>query len=664
MTSGKLTRQTMGVCYYPEHWPEDRWVEDAQMMVAAGISHVRIGEFAWSLMEPEPGQYDWGWLDRSFEVLSRHGLKIVLGTPTATPPKWLVDQMPDMLPVGKDGQVRGFGSRRHYCFSHTGYRAESARITQALAERYGDHPALVAWQTDNEYGCHDTTYSYSPAALSGFRAWLKERYSSIATLNEAWGNVFWSMIYRNFDEIELPVNTVTQTSPAHQLDFRRYSSDQVVAFNRTQSDIIRAHSPGRGVSHNFMGKYTDFDHYAVSSDLDIATWDAYPLGFLEREIGDEDLMKRYMGVGDPDFDAFHHDLYRACGQVRNGQDNGRWWIMEQQPPGPLNWGTYNPEPLPGAGRLWVWEAFAAGAEVVCYFRWRQPSSGQEQMHEGLLLPNGEPNVGYHLCRQIAEELDAIQAAPAAVRAGVALVFDYESQWMLDIQKSGKDVSHLDAVLRTYRALRRAGISVDIVPPTAEAVAGRKMVLLPMLMQMDEDVVEALEAAGTVVVAGPWTGAKDNNHAIVEGLPPGPLRKLIDIKVRRVETRRPFAPFPLTAGGNFAGWREHLIVGESVEIVETQEDGSPAVLKSGKTLYLAGRGDDDAQDRFVRHALDLAGITWIDLPKDIRIRDNGNLRYIFNYGKETTDMHPYFSKSDVVMGTLELAPCDVTCVRIE
>jgi len=653
----------MGVCYYPEHWPEDRWVTDAEMMVAAGISHVRIGEFAWSLMEPEPGQYDWGWLDRSFEVLSNHGLKIVLGTPTATPPKWLVDQMPDMLPVGKDGNVRGFGSRRHYCFSHLGYRAECARITTALAERYGNHPALSEWQTDNEYGCHDTTYSYSQSALVGFRKWLEDRYGTIDALNNAWGNVFWSLIYRSFEEIELPVGAVTQTSPAHQLDFRRYSSDQVVAFNKVQSDIIRAHSPGRGISHNFMGKYTDFDHYAVSQDLDIATWDAYPLGFLEREIGDEEKLKRYMGVGDPDFDAFHHDLYRACGQVRNGQDNGRWWIMEQQPPGPLNWGTFNPEPAPGAGRLWVWEAFAAGAEVVCYFRWRQPSNAQEQMHEGLLLPNGEPNAGYHLCGQIAKELDAIQAAPSAGRADVALVFDYESQWMLDAQKPAQDVSHLDTVLRTYSALRRSGVSVDIIPPTAAAAAGRKAVFLPMLMEVTSDFVDALDASGAVIVAGPWSGAKNNNHAIVEGLPPGALRKLIDIQIRRIETRRPFAPFPLTDGGNFAGWRDHLIVGDGVEIVETQTDGLPAVLQSGKLLYLAGRGDDVAQDRFVRHALTLAGVDWFDLPDDIRIRDNGALRYIFNYGKSTVDMTQVFEESDLAMGSLVLDSCDVACVRI-
>lgn len=662
MSLDKLSRQTMGVCYYPEHWPEERWPIDAQLMQEAGISHVRIGEFAWAVMEPRPGQYEWGWLDRAFEALAAKGLKIVLGTPTATPPKWLVDAMPDLLPVGKDGSVRGFGSRRHYCFSHAGYRAECARITEALAKRYGEHPALVAWQTDNEYGCHDTTYSYSQAALMGFRAWLAERYGNIDTLNTAWGNVFWSMIYRTFDEIELPVGTVTTPAPAHSLDFRRFSSDQVVAFNKVQAEIIRRHSPGRAIAHNFMGKYTDFDHYAVSRDLDIASWDAYPLGFLEREIGDEALAEKYAGVGDPDFDAFHHDLYRGCGQLRNGVAQGRWWIMEQQPPGPLNWGKYNPSPKPGAGRLWVWEAFAAGAEVVSYFRWRQPSFGQEQMHEGLLLPDGRPNYGYELCKQISSELGALQCAPDVRRSSVALVFDYESVWGLDILKVSQDMSHFDAVMRAYRALRRAGVSVDVVPPEAEAVRGRKLVLMPSVLHLEADVVAALRESQAMVLAGPLTGAKGKNLNIAEGMPPGALRSLIDIAIRRVESRRPSMPYVHKNGGAFAGWLEEAIVGPDVQVVEQLEDGRPALLRQGSVLYALGLCDNTAMDRFVRYAIGIAGVEWYDLPQDVRVRDNGDLRFVFNYGPGPASVADIFEGTQLLSGSLELASCDVTILR--
>ena len=228
--SGRLIRMKLGVCYYPEHWPKETWASDAARMRALGLEYVRIGEFAWSRLEPEAGRWDWLWLDEAIDTLHHVGLKIILGTPTATPPKWLIDGYPEMLPVGADGRTRGFGSRRHYCFSSPVYREQCRRIVTALAQRYGRHPALVAWQTDNEYGCHDTVLSYSEAAMSAFRDWLKQRYGHIDALNQAWGTVFWSQEYRSFDEIDAPVGAVTEANPSQRLDYRRFASDQVGEF--------------------------------------------------------------------------------------------------------------------------------------------------------------------------------------------------------------------------------------------------------------------------------------------------------------------------------------------------------------------------------------------------------------------------------------------------
>ena len=225
-------KRTIGVCYYPEHWPEEIWARDAARMVEAGLTWVRIGEFAWSRLEPTPGDLQFDWLDRAISVLADAGLKIILGTPTATPPRWMVDKHPDMLAVDQDGRTRGFGSRRHYCFSHPGYLKECQRIVTLFAERYGAHPAVQAWQTDNEYGCHATTISYSASARSGFQTWLAQQYQSVDALNRAWGNVFLSMEYDDFSDVGLPNLTVTEPNPPHALDFYRYSSDMVVEFNR------------------------------------------------------------------------------------------------------------------------------------------------------------------------------------------------------------------------------------------------------------------------------------------------------------------------------------------------------------------------------------------------------------------------------------------------
>ena len=301
----------LGVCYYPEHWPEEWWADDAKRMRDVGISWVRIAEFAWSRIEPEPGRFDWGWLDKAVSTLGGAGLKIVMCTPTATPPKWLIDRDPTILALDRSGRPRKFGSRRHYCFSSESYRAESARITTAVAERYGNNAAVGAWQTDNEYGCHDTTLSYSDSAAKRFRQWLARRYNDIDSLNRAWGNVFWSMEYRSFEEIDPPNLTVTESNPSHRLDYRRFASDEVASFNKIQTDIIRKLSPGRDITHNFMAFHTDADAFEIAKDLDFASWDNYPLGTLGQSWLPRETKARYLRQGHPDMAAFQHDLYRA-----------------------------------------------------------------------------------------------------------------------------------------------------------------------------------------------------------------------------------------------------------------------------------------------------------------------------------------------------------------
>ncbi len=535
-----MNRPRLGVCYYPEHWPEACWRDDARRMRELGLSCVRLGEFAWSRLEPEDGRYEFEWLERAIDILHAEGLQVVLGTPTATPPAWLVKKMPDMLARDDQGRPRKFGSRRHYCFSHAPFARECDRIVTALAEKFGQHPALAAWQTDNEFGCHDTVESHSPAALLAFRAWCARRYKTIDALNEAWGNVFWSMTLSSFDDLDLPVLTVTEANPSHRMDFRRFSSDQVAAFNRRQVEIIRRASPTLPIMHNFMGAFTAFDHFEVAKDLDVAAWDSYPLGFLERSRASADFKLRYMRVGDPDFQAFHHDLYRGCGR-------GRLWIMEQQP-GAVNWGAWNPAPAAGAVRLWSHEAFAAGAEVVSYFRWRQAPFAQEQMHEGLLLPNCAPAPAAEEVRRVAQELEALGAELETTRADVALVFDYESAWAWDIQPQGQDFSYADLAFDFYRGLRRAGLTIDVIPPTAEAVAGRKLVVAPGLFYADPDFAEALAANGAVVVLGPRSGAKTQSFQIPTNLPPGTFEEYLDVRVERVESLRPGARVTIDKGG--------------------------------------------------------------------------------------------------------------------
>ena len=610
----------LGVCYYPEHWPEEMWADDAARMADAGLAWVRIGEFAWSRLEPKPGELRFEWLDRAIETLGSAGLRVILGTPTATPPRWMLSRHPDMLAIDAQGNPRKFGSRRHYCFSHPGYREESFRIARLLAERYGRNPHVHAWQTDNEYGCHDTTLSYSTNARSGFRKWLADRYGPIDELNRAWGNAFWSMEYGTYEEIDLPNLTVAEANPAHALDFRRYSSDQVVLFNRDQVFTICASSDAP-VIHNFMGRNLSFDHFDVGDDLDIAAWDSYPLGFLEeRSDLDSAWTRRFLRQGHPDFQAFHHDLYRTVGR-------DRFWVMEQQP-GPVNWAAHNPAPLPGMVRLWAWEAIAHGAEVVCFFRWRQAPFAQEQMHAGLLRPDSQPAPALAEATETARELKHLPPLGLHPRHA-ALVFDYESAWAWQIQPHGAEFSYLKLVLSFYQALRRNALNVDVVQATETDLSGYGLVVVPGLMYWTEKFKTALVNSEAIKLIGPRTGSRTAKFRIPNQLPPD--WPTLGVTVERVESLRPDVTEPLEAGGAFHIWLEHCS-GEA-EVIERTVSGLPAILARGSMRYIAGWPDPDALRRIVRRAAAEAGLPTIDLPDELRTFLTGNGRFWANYGSD-------------------------------
>jgi len=583
-----MTRKPeLGVCYYPEHWPESGWVQDARRMVEMGLAWVRIGEFAWSRMEPEAGRLTFDWLDRAIETLADAGLKIVMCTPTATPPRWMVDKHPDMLAWDAQGRERGFGSRRHYDFSHLPYREECVRIARILGERYGQHPSIKAWQIDNEYGCHDTTVSYSPVARDAFRLWLKEKYQTIETLNKRWGTVFWSMEYNRFDQIELPNLTVTEPHPAHIMDFRRFASDQVVAFNAAQADVLRTLTTA-DLLHNYMGRITDFDHYAVGEDLDIATWDSYPLGFLEdRSDRDEAYRQDHARIGDSDFQAFHHDLYRAVGK-------GRWWVMEQQP-GPVNWAPHNPTPKAGQVRQWTFDAFDHGAEVVSYFRWRQLPFGQEQMHAGLLRPDGELSEDGKAVRAIAAELESY-SPPNDAATEVAIVFDYASQWAWEVQPQDKNFNYFRLILDIYMGLRKQGYDrIDILPPTTESFGDRKAVFIPGLFAWTNELRTAMDGFEGQVIIGPRTGSRTEDFHIPDHLPPG----LDGIKVVAVDTLREDSPLALSHGGTLQIWLE--LIDTAWTIVETTTSDDAIVVQKDNVHYWAGWPDEEALMRWIKRS---------------------------------------------------------------
>lgn len=640
-----------------------------------GLSVVRIGEFAWSRLESADGQLHFDWLEDAINTLHAHKLSVVLGTPTATPPRWMLDKYPDMLAMDTQGRERNFGSRRHYCFSHSGYLKECQRIVTLLADRFGQHPAIIGWQTDNEYGCHDTSVSYSPHALSAFRQWCAQRYQTIENLNASWGNVFWSMEYDSFEQIGLPTGTVTESNPAHQLAYWRFSSDQIKHFNHAQVEIIRPRSPGRDIVHNFMGNYFDFDHHAVSKDLDVASWDNYPLGFLTRDSVNPADTIDYLRTGHPDSSAFHHDLYRGC-------CNGRWWVMEQQP-GPVNWAPYNPAPLPGMVRLWGWEAFAHGAEVMSYFRWRQAPFAQEQTHTGVLLSNAEPDVAAAEIQKLNSELQRVltrsktRAEPALAPSPIAIVFSYPGLVIQMIQRfGGVDHNPLNFCQSLYSACRQWGMNVDIVSTDA-SLDQYQLVLVPMGTEDDAQWVDKLvqlkQSGGSTIVLFPGTGSRSEEYSIPADLPPGAYRDLIDLSIVRSESLP--AHMTLTAAdqgdqGCVTGrWREQVRAELSPRMQFS--DGWGFHYEQNKVHYINAIPESADLVVLIGRLLRECELSGKDLGPHLRTRQTGNLRFACNFGDKTVDLDQQlgaqfqlYSDTELLIGKRQLAQAEVAVWMVE
>jgi beta-galactosidase len=629
------------------------------MMAELGLTYVRIGEFAWSRLEPRDGELAFEWFDEAIETLASVELKIVLGTPTATPPKWLVDKFPEILPVDpRTGHTRGFGSRRHYDFSSDVYLREALRITEAMARRYGSHDAVVGWQTDNELCCHDTTLSASNAARTGFQDWCRNRYTDIDALNTAWGNVFWSMEYQDFSSIELPVGAVTETNPAHRLAYHRYSSSRVVDFHQQMVDVIRRLAPGKFVTHNFIPTVgTGVDNFALAAPLDFASYDNYPLSRADIKFRDASAeeFRKYMRTGHPDFATYSHD------QI-HGLSKGGFWVMEQQP-GPVNWAPNNPRPAPGMVRLWTLEAFAHGADCVSYFRWRQAPFGQEQMHAGLLRQDNSKSAAWQEVEQAVAEMAALNIeAEVKQIAPVAILTSPESYWVSDIERQSESYVFDNIQFDYYHALRSIGVSVDFVDAT-EDFDDYAIVMAPGLPMIDDALVDKIERSSTTFVFGPRSGAKTHEFGYPMNLPPGSLQRIAPLRVLSVETLRPDCTETLAWNGKqYASliWREELDAPDG-DVVAAYEDGSPAVVRYGNIIYAGTLTDTGFLRDFFGKLCEEADIATVDLQDDVRIEQRGQLFFAFNYSEQEQEL-PLGEDADILLGARTIKPHDVTVWR--
>ncbi|MGW7790692.1 beta-galactosidase [Streptomyces tricolor] len=627
-------RVLFGGDYNPEQWPEETWQEDVRLMKEARVNSVTLGVFSWSRIEPEPGAREFGWLDRLLDLLHEHAIGVVLATPTSSPPPWMGRLHPDTLPRDADGRVEGWGGRQHFSHSSATYRRYAAAITEDLAARYGDHPALTLWHINNEY----CTFDYGDEAAAAFRRWLRARYGTLDALNAAWGTAFWSQGYDTWDGILPPRHAHYLKNPGQVLDFRRFTSDMLLECFTAERDIVRRYSPHLPVTTNFMPLWTGQDGWRWAREEDVVSVDLYP--------DPRDPLGAQHG-------ALVQDLTRS-------QARGPWMLMEQAA-GPVNWrGVNHPKP-PGLNRLWSFQAVARGADAVCYFQWRQSRQGAEKFHSGMVSHAGAEGRTFQEVKRLGAELARVSADVVGTRitADVAVLHDWHSWWAGDHEGRLSTLVDLPGVLTAWhRALWEAHLTTDFAHPEHD-LSGYRLVVAPQLYLLTDAAIDNLLGYvrnGGTLVCGFLTGVADEDDRVRAGGMDARLRELFGI--RTLHEWWPLEAGETVACEGFHGtlWSEEIEpepgAAETVPYRGGELDGLPAVLRRGRAWYFSTLPEPEALRSLLARIAAAAGVRPVldGLPAGVEAVRRGELLFLLNHGREPVTVRVPGTHRELLGGT--------------
>jgi beta-galactosidase len=630
-----------GVDYYPEHWPEERWPEDARLMAEAGVNVVRLAEFAWSLLEPEPGHFDFDWLDRALDVLDAHGIRAVLGTPTASPPPWVMAILPDAYRVLPSGQRMTYGNRREYCPTHPGYRKRGHIITQAMGAHYAQHPTVIGWQIDNELSGH----CHCAICQEGFQIWLQRKYGSLGALNAAWGTAFWSHVYTDWSQIPVPLETGGAPNPGLDLDYRRFISDAYVDLQQEQVDILRQTCPSHFVTHNLMGfHYDGIDYFDLARTVDVVAWDNYLRTAWSRD-KDADAAASALG----------HDTMR-------GLKGKSFWVMEQQS-GCGGWQEVGVVPRPGEMRLWTYQALAHGADAIVYFRWRTSRFGTEQYWHGVLDHHGQPRRRYQELQATGAELKRVgeKIVGAESHPQVAMMLSYDTRFAFQAQPNHDNFGYSQFFGSYYAALHRRNVGVDIVSPKAD-LSHYRLVLAPALYLVSPDAADNLrryvESGGTLLITA-RSGVKDEVNAVVNMPLPGLLADVCGVEVEEYDALHAGVKVPLeldlpdtsrtTQDAHAWLWCDVLTptTAQTVACYRGEYYSGRAAITlnrfgQGQAMYVGTLGDDTLHDLLVGWLVDAASVSPVlDTPEGVeaveRWKEDQPLWFLLNHADRAREV---------------------------
>ncbi|RAO56081.1 Beta-galactosidase [Micromonospora noduli] len=615
--------------YNPEQWPEETWSEDVDLMRQAGVNLVSVGIFSWALLEPTPGRFEFGWLDRVLDLLHDGGIQVDLATATASPPPWLARERPETLPRRADGAILWPGGRQAYCPSSPVFRERSLELVRAVAGRYAEHPAVVMWHVSNELGCHNV-HCYCDVSAEAFRCWLRERYGDLDRLNDAWGTAFWSQRYGDWAEINPPRAALTFANPTQQLDFLRFSSDEQRAQLRAEREVLQT-LVRQPITTNFMIGFgiKHMDYHSWASDVDLVSND------------------HYLTAADP---QAHLGLAFAADHTR-GVAGGDPWLLMEHSTSAVNWQPRNVAKLPGQLRRNSLAHVARGADGVLFFQWRASRAGAEKFHSALVPHAGPDTKVFREVCQLGADLKALaEVRGSRVDADVAILFDWEAWWGVELDSHPSvDVTYTDRLKALYDSLWRAGVTADIVHPSTD-LSGYRLVLVPTLYLVRDADVDALHryvAAGGTAAVTYFSGIVDANDHVRLGGYPGAFRELLGVRTEEFFPLREGEQVQLDDGSTADVWTE-WVHPDGAEVLASYTDGPlpgvPALTRhpvgDGAAWYVGTRLDEQATDRLVARLLAEAGVRpTVSAPSGVEVvrRRDGDRTWLFAINHTDTEV---------------------------
>ncbi|MDL4839063.1 beta-galactosidase [Aquibacillus rhizosphaerae] len=648
MINERLPKIWYGGDYNPEQWDEKTWDEDVRMFKLAGIDVATLNVFSWALNQPDEETYDFDWLDDKIDRLYKNGIYTCLATSTGAHPAWMAKKYPDVLRVDFFGRKRKFGARHNSCPNSPTYRKYAERLASKLAERYKNHSGVLIWHVSNEYG----GYCYCDQCEKSFRVWLQNKYGTITEVNKAWNTRFWGHTFYDWDEIVLP-NILSEEQPGEvsffqgiSLDYRRFMSDSLLECYQLEYNAIKQHTKDIPITTNLMGTYLELDYFKWAKAMDVVSWDNYP------------------GIDTPEsMTAMNHDLMR-------GLKSGQPFMLMEQTPSQQNWQAYNALKRPGVMRLWSYQAIARGADTVMFFQLRRSIGGTEKYHGAVI-----EHVGHEQTRVFREtaalgtELQHLseQMVDARVHAKVAIVFDWENRWAVNLS-SGPSIAldYIEEVHKYYAAFYEQKIQVDMIG-VDEDLSKYEIVIAPVLYMVKKGYAKKVETfvenGGTFVTTF-FSGIVNENDLVTLGGYPGELRQLLGIWAEEIDALHPDNKNKIVIKektGNLQGQYEcnllfDLIHAEGAEVIAEYGDdfykGMPVLTKNafghGNAWYIASSPDDTFLNDFVSSICEDKNIKTLlqaDSGVEVSERTKNGHSYLFVLNHADESRNVYLGESE-------------------